>query len=226
MTSRLSCVMINKTTLCRIRSELFFVIRFEDDDMMLFVGVWGDVMNEQPENRRVRMTRRLLKDALLELLEERDLSNISVTAICETADVHRSTFYKYYTEPSQLLREIEEDYLNRIPGPSTVPDQQGRDHLLLSTTAFFDYVKENENVFRILFRKSGDNGFAARIVDLLCARHIIGVEEADETRARFIRLYIAKGSVGLMRAWLETDFPVSSREIAEMICSLTIKIIT
>ena len=181
-------------------------------------------MNEQKENRRVRMTRRLLKDALLELLEEQDLSNISVTAICEAADVHRSTFYKYYTEPSDVLREIEEDYLNRIPCPSAVPDQQGRERLLLSTTAFFDYVKENEKAFRVLFGKTGDSGFAARLVDLLCARYIVGVEEPDEMRARFIRLYIASGSVGLMRTWIETGFPVSSREIAETIYSLSVKI--
>ena len=48
-------------------------------------------MNKRIENRRVRMTKRLMKDALLELMEEKDLANISVTAICETADVHRST---------------------------------------------------------------------------------------------------------------------------------------
>ena len=181
-------------------------------------------MNEQKENRRVRMTKRLLKDALLELLEEYDMSNISVTAICETADIHRSTFYKYYAEPSDVLREIEKDYLDQIPCPSTVPDQQGRELLLLSTTAFFDYVKENEKAFRVLFGKTGDSGFAARLVDLLCSRYIIGIEEPDEMRARFIRLYIANGSVGLMRAWIETGFPVSSREIAETIYDLSIKI--
>lgn len=44
---------------------------------------------KQQENRRVRMTKRLLKDALLELMETHDLISISVTAICKTADVHR-----------------------------------------------------------------------------------------------------------------------------------------
>ena len=127
-------------------------------------------------------------------------------------------------EPSDLLREIEDDYLNQIPCPSAVPDQQERERLLLSTTAFFDYVKENGNAFRVLFGKAGDSGFAARLVELLCSRYIIGIEDPDEMRARFIRLYIANGSVGLMRDWLETGFPVSSREIAEMIYSLSVKL--
>ncbi len=181
-------------------------------------------MSEQQENRRVRMTRRLLKTALLELLEDQELSKISVTAICKAADLHRSTFYKYYSEPNDLLREIEEDYLNLVPWTPIVPDQQEREHLLLSATAFFDYVKENERSLRVLFKKAGDGGFAERMVDLLCSRYIVGVKDPDEMRARFIRLYIANGSVGLMRAWLETGFPISSREIAEMIYSLSIRI--
>ena len=76
-------------------------------------------MKGQNENRRVRMTRRMMKDALLELLEKKELSSISVTEICETADVHRSTFYKYYTDAADLLRDIEQDVLERIPTPSS-----------------------------------------------------------------------------------------------------------
>ena len=49
-------------------------------------------MEKQNENRRVRMTKHLMKDALLELLDRTDLSGISVTAVCEAADVNRSTF--------------------------------------------------------------------------------------------------------------------------------------
>ena len=48
------------------------------------------------ENRRVRMTKRLLQDALLELLEEKSLEKITVTQVCSKADVNRSTFYAYY----------------------------------------------------------------------------------------------------------------------------------
>ena len=83
-------------------------------------------MTIQPENRRVRMTKRLMKDAMLELLEKQDLAGISVTAICNTADVHRSTFYKYYSDPADLLSEIEQDILERIPFPPTILNERNR----------------------------------------------------------------------------------------------------
>ena len=116
-------------------------------------------MTIQPENRRVRMTKRLMKDAMLELLEKQELAGISVTAICNTADVHRSTFYKYYSDPTDLLHEIEQDFLERIPSPPAILDKQNNEQLLSSATAFFEFVKENEKAFRILLREPSGNSF-------------------------------------------------------------------
>ena len=124
-------------------------------------------MNEKYESRRVRMTKRLMKDAMLELLEKEELSNISVTSLCETADVHRSTFYKYYSDPADLFREIEKDFLDQIPLPPTVLDQKSEKQLLAATTALFEYIKENKRAFRVFFSGSLENGFSSRLVDLL-----------------------------------------------------------
>ena len=111
------------------------------------MDIGGLLMKGQTENRRVRMTRRLMKDALLELLEHTELSNISVTAICEAADVNRSTFYNYYTCPLDLLQEIEQDVLDQIPTSPQILDHKGEKQLLHSTTAFFDYVKKMKRYF-------------------------------------------------------------------------------
>lgn len=69
------------------------------------------------ENRRVRMTKRLMKDALLELLEVKPLEKITVTDVCAAADVNRSSFYAHYQDIHALLRELEDEVLEHIcPG--------------------------------------------------------------------------------------------------------------
>ena len=181
-------------------------------------------MTEHHENRRVRMTKRLIKEALLELMEHQDLISISVTAICEAADVHRSTFYKYYTDPGDLFKEIEQDFLDRIPAPSQLLDQQNQKALLASTTAFFDFIKDNKNTFEILFRESSGNSFTARLVEFLCNGYVPVGDDTDELSSHFTRIYIANGTVGMMREWVKADFPVSSQEIAEMMYFLSKKI--
>ena len=179
-------------------------------------------MTNKHENRRVRMTKHLMKAALLELLEENELVNISVTAICKTADVHRSTFYEYYTDPADLLRDTEQDFLDRIPMPS-VTDPADQDRILEASTTFFDYVKENEKAFRVLFSESAGSSFSGRLVELLCSGNVPVSSDADETTAHFTRLYIANGTVGMMREWIHTGFQFSSRRIAEMMYFLSKK---
>ena len=47
-------------------------------------------MKEMQKKRRVRMTKRLMKDALLELLERKNLSNISVKKLNGAKEIPRN----------------------------------------------------------------------------------------------------------------------------------------
>ena len=181
-------------------------------------------MNNQQENRRVRITKRMMKDALLELLEQRNLVSITVTAICEAADVHRSTFYNYYSDPADLLREIEQDFLDDIPSLPEAIDQLDQEQLLEKNEAFFDYVKENDRAFRILFDESKGSCFTSRLVATLCSGYIPVLSDVDEVTAGYIRTYVANGTVGMMREWVNMGYPVSSKKIAEMMYFLSRKI--
>ena len=116
------------------------------------------------------MTKRMIKDALLELIEQQPLVNISITAVCDTADVHRSTFYKYYTDIADLMNEIEQNILDQIPVPKQDEDKS---QLLKKTTAFFDFVKQSEKTFRILFSESAGSSFITRLVDHLRSGYVL-----------------------------------------------------
>ena len=183
-------------------------------------------MRQMRESRRVRMTKRLMKDALLELLERKNLVNISVKELCETADVHRTTFYTHYADPSDVLREIEQDFLKQIPIPPKVVDQMSQETLLEATTAFFDFIKQNRSTVRVLFSESAESGFSARLVKHLCDGYIPVGPEEDELSARFKQLYIANGTVGMLREWVDGGFGVGSRKIAEMMYFLSRKVIS
>lgn len=183
-------------------------------------------MSEHHESRRVQMTRRLLKEALLELLEHTELARISVTALCQKADVHRSTFYQYYTDPSALLQEIETDFLQMIPVPPEVLDPNNQKKLLSTTAAFFDAVKERRRSIRILFSQTAGNDFTARLVMFLCNGYIPFVKGDDKMSDHFKRLFVANGTVGMMREWISTDCPIDSQQLAEMMYSFSRKVLS
>ena len=55
-------------------------------------------------NQRTRLSKILLKNALMDLLGEKgSVAKISVRELCERADLNRSTFYAHYSEPKAAM---------------------------------------------------------------------------------------------------------------------------
>ena len=57
-------------------------------------------------DRRIRYTKMFLKDSLLELLQKKPLSRITVTELCQMAEINRSTYYVYYKDPLDQLESL------------------------------------------------------------------------------------------------------------------------
>ena len=69
-------------------------------------------MDTPKEDRRVRRTKKLLKQGLSELMKEKDFKDISVKDITDRMDLNRGTFYLHYTDIYDLLNKIETDVLD------------------------------------------------------------------------------------------------------------------
>ena len=59
------------------------------------------------ENQRVLMTKHLLHEGLLQLLEIKDMDKISVTELCRVSGINRAAFYNHYSSPKDLLSAME-----------------------------------------------------------------------------------------------------------------------
>lgn len=116
-------------------------------------------------NQRTRLSKILLKNALMDLLGEKgSVTKISVRELCERADLNRSTFYAHYSEPKELLEEVEnelldatQDHLKKIGAENDL----GAHRYLLS---FLMYIKENDKPFRTLLVDSVDPAFRSKFM--------------------------------------------------------------
>ena len=89
--------------------------------------------SEEKIDRRVRKTKRQLREALTTLLLEKKFSDITVREISELADVNRGTFYTHYRDTTDLLHQLESSFLNRLREISvTVKRQDWARHIRLS----------------------------------------------------------------------------------------------
>ena len=66
------------------------------------------------QDRRVRYTKLVLRQSLLELMRDRPINKINVTDICERADINRGTFYAHYADQYDLLAQIENELYEEI----------------------------------------------------------------------------------------------------------------
>lgn len=108
-------------------------------------------------------TRKRLKTALIDLCYEKNYIDITIEDICKKVDTYRSTFYRYYDTKDDMLREIEQDYIqdtrDLTPTFSILPAGFGTeeyDILLAELTADMQYHHEHRKLCRFLLSSSGD----------------------------------------------------------------------
>ena len=65
-------------------------------------------------DRRIKYTKMVLRQALLEILQERPIERVTVKEICDRADINRSTFYVHYGSPQELLDGIQREMFEEI----------------------------------------------------------------------------------------------------------------
>ena len=175
------------------------------------------------ENKRVRITKRIIKEALLELLESFPLEKITVTQICELAEVNRSTYYVYYEDVSQLMAEIENDVLDMLPVSTNGSMDYSDEEFLDAMEQFLDYVKENERLFRILILQRDNNSFNLKLIERVMERYAMTLKTSKEIPTRFSYVFCTSGVIGLMREWISSDSQISSREFAKIVLQLCAK---
>ena len=90
---------------------IWIVVRYNTDHRNLLKnGVL--IMAEKRVDRRIRRTKRLLRQALAELMNEKEFKDITVKEITERADLNRGTFYFHYTDTYDLKDKIENELID------------------------------------------------------------------------------------------------------------------
>jgi len=71
-------------------------------------------MSQNSSDLRVRRTRKLLREALIALIEERSFDGITVGEIAERAMVSRAAFYRSYQDKYDLVEQIFEEMVATV----------------------------------------------------------------------------------------------------------------
>lgn len=171
------------------------------------------------ENRRVQMTKRLLKNALIEMLEEGvPIGKVYIRDLCNRAEINRSTFYKYYGSQYDLLEETESDFIHHL--------SVHLEGAIADSSVFYSlckYLDENLKLARVLINNNADAKFAEKIFRLpvlLENYKILFGHRFDRNELEYPYIFFTHGGFYMIRAWLNKDNREPTEEFSELIVKL------
>jgi AcrR family transcriptional regulator len=169
------------------------------------------------KDRRVRRTHAALQNALIGLVEEQDLAQITVADVAERADVSRSTFYDHYRDVHDLAEAactaMIDDLIESLPALSH--DQANADPTQ-SLQAFFASLAEHAGLYRSLLGPQG----SARVIDHVRGRMTDAVHTATcrstDDDADVQAAFVAGALIGVAADWLQRGCPRTPTEMAAL----------
>ena len=172
-----------------------------------------------------------MNEALIALLEQKDLEYITVKELCHQAGVNRSTFYLHYETIADLLTEtlelINRRFLSYFPQrEEEILEHLGsreREDLVLVTRAYLlpylRFIRDNKKVYRAAFRNPSTMQAHVRFGELK-QRRLSPILERFEIPVAHRPYYIAyyvEGIIAVVKEWLRQDCADEVEMVADII---------
>lgn len=181
---------------------------------------------EKKENQRITLTKRLLKESFIHLMEKKSIQKISISEICKDSGINRATFYNHYNTQFDLLTEIEDDMVAEIKNCLKKKNLDYNGKICDRIEVICTYLKENEEIAKLLFiNNSADSKFASKLFQI--------PKVVEETSASFIKkfgesgrdlliTFLTNGAYNMIRQWLIKDIDKTPKEMGELVSIIII----
>ena len=179
-----------------------------------------EVTMNPKNNRRSQMTRRLLRDALVELMQDKSFSDITIKELCERADLNRTTFYLHYPNQEALLKDVEENLHSKTS--DFIRSIRETDDKVSNITLLLEYIRDNSSLFRTLLCRNPNGSFQETFLNYI--GRVVGEGKIKKIRSSdraYVQSYLIYGCLGIIVAWINDRFKMSSVSLAELIYSMS-----
>jgi len=179
-------------------------------------------MEKKKKDQRIRLTRTLLKNALVQLMQEQHISKISIRSICDVAGINRSTFYVHYSDQYDLLNKVEHevlDNLNKYLSKQDLDDDHPISVQVL--TRVLDYVKEDVELFKALLSENCDFAFQKDLMEIAQVISSQQNQSLDKRTQEYIKIFGLTGTISMLQKWLHDGTDETPAQMAEFIIQIT-----
>lgn len=159
-------------------------------------------------------TAQLMNQALLSLLEKKDIEFIKVTEITKKAGVNRSTFYLHYDDIYDLLEEtidnLNKQFVSTFNVSTPIKIQTKKDAFLITDEfliPYLNFVKKNKRVLKLIHQKpqlfQSNSAYKKMYDDIFYPA--ISLFEKEENKKIYYLEFFTGGVSSIIRKWLKMD---------------------
>jgi AcrR family transcriptional regulator len=192
----------------------------------------GDLKEQEKVDRRVRKTRKALREAMQVLMSEKGYDQVTIEELTERADIGRTTFYLHYSAKLDLLLEQFDELLEQLLGqladiPLSSWTQQGRvlpkeDHPGRPISMIFQHAADNHELYSLVLHGEGVDQASQRLQEMMtrAVTTFFDPKMGDEHEAFNLQFpvelfgnYFAGALLGMIKWWLDEDMPYKPEEM-------------
>lgn len=172
------------------------------------------------DDQRVSLTKRLLKEGLLRLMEYKPIEKIAVAELCAESGINRATFYRHYQLPKEVLLEIDHELIEGLRFETW--EINNAQDIAYYSEFVLSYMEQHAAVLRILLQNHSDeslthmiNEFCDIIFRIKTKHKAVSALDAESTR--LLSAYMVGGIYYLLREWLLGSIQKTPHEISELV---------
>lgn len=180
--------------------------------------------NHKRADRRIRRSRKMMQDALLELLATKEYPKITISEITHKADVARTTFYSHFKSKDELLMsyidDIFETFFGGLGTQFTPDEQNGNSHEI--PLILCEEWKRNKNSLDLIRSANIDFMIYQRIKEnhqrafVNSPVNILG-NSSNKVLEQYIVSCVSSGTFGVLMHWTDNGMKETSKEIAKIL---------
>lgn len=178
-------------------------------------------------NRMVEKSKKAIKDALLDIMYEKDFKQITVNELLKRANVSRGTFYAHFSNLEDVRQQLINDLFDHADylfGDYTASEIEKDPYPIMLMAA--DMMIASRDPAKRLFRFVNVYDLGINLKTWL-AKYILSDEELVERwggpeKAMIYARFISGGVMHAYNLWILEDFEVSAEVFAKTLCSILV----
>lgn len=180
-------------------------------------------MSDEKIDRRVRRTRELLKNALMQLIEEKGYDVVTIQDVADRANVGRTTFYSHYQSKDDLLLDHYADFASHLIEESLTYDDLMGDDPSAEMVRFLQTLAQEGKAIYTTITRGRDAEFIIRGAHLQMTRNLTASLQAAFPGAEpnyppdLLVNYIVRAQHALIDWWLTGRADHSVEDVARLL---------